>query len=58
MFLWGSRSIMGSHAIDYIFRAASNVSKIEAEDSLKVYSTVTIVMRLTISAIVQLLSII
>jgi GntP family gluconate:H+ symporter len=56
MLAMGAGSMMISHANDSYFWVITNFSKIEADDTLKVYSTATIVMGLTAFALVILLS--
>ena len=56
MLAMGAGSMMVSHANDSYFWVITNFSKIEADDTLKVYSTATIVMGLTAFAVVLVLS--
>lgn len=56
MLAMGAGSMMVSHANDSYFWVITNFSKIEADDTLKVYSTATIVMGLTAFTMVYLLS--
>ena len=57
MLAMGSGSMMVSHANDSYFWVITNFSKIEADDTLKVYSTATVVMGVTGFAVVLLLSV-
>ena len=56
MLAMGAGSMMVSHANDSYFWVITNFSKIEADDTLKVYSTATIVMGVTGFAVVLVLS--
>jgi GntP family gluconate:H+ symporter len=56
MLAMGSGSMMVSHANDSYFWVITNFSKIEADDTLKVYSTATVVMGVTGFAVVLVLS--
>ncbi len=56
MLAMGSGSMMVSHANDSYFWVVTNFSRIEADDTLKVYSTATVVMGLTGFAVVLVLS--
>ena len=56
MLAMGSGSMMVSHANDSFFWVITNFSKIEADDTLKVYSTATVVMGVTGFAVVLVLS--
>jgi gluconate:H+ symporter, GntP family len=57
MLAMGAGSMMVSHANDSYFWVVTNFSKIEANDTLKVYSSATIVMGLTGFAVVVVLSV-
>jgi GntP family gluconate:H+ symporter len=52
----GSGSMMVSHANDSYFWVITNFSRIQADDTLKVYSTATVVMGVTGFAVVLVLS--
>ncbi|MBN1791017.1 MAG: GntP family permease [Bacteroidales bacterium] len=56
MLAMGSGSMMVSHANDSYFWVITNFSKIEADDTLKVYSTATVVMGVTGFAVVLVIS--
>jgi len=56
MLAMGAGSMMVSHANDSYFWVITNFSGINADDTLKVYSTATVVMGLTAFAIVVMLS--
>jgi gluconate:H+ symporter, GntP family len=56
MLALGAGSMIASHANDSYFWVITNFSKIEADDTLKVYSTATIVMGLTAFVVVFMLS--
>jgi GntP family gluconate:H+ symporter len=56
MLAMGAGSMMVSHANDSYFWVITNFSKIEADDTLKVYSTATVVMGLTAFVVVLVLS--
>jgi len=58
MLAMGAGSMIVSHANDSYFWVITNFSKIEADDTLKVYSTGTIVMGMTAFAVVYVLSLI
>ena len=58
MLSMGAGSMMVSHANDSYFWVITNFSKIEADDTLKVYSSMTIVMGLSTLGMVMLLSLI
>jgi GntP family gluconate:H+ symporter len=53
----GAGSMMVSHANDSYFWVITNFSGIEADDTLRVYSTATIVMGITAFLTVIILSI-
>jgi len=56
MLAMGAGSMMVSHANDSYFWVITNFSKIESDDTLKVYSTATVVMGITGFAVVLVLS--
>jgi GntP family gluconate:H+ symporter len=56
MLAMGAGSMIVSHANDSYFWVITNFSKIEADDTLKVYSTATVIMGLTAFAVVIVLS--
>jgi gluconate:H+ symporter, GntP family len=56
MLAMGAGSMIASHANDSYFWVITNFSKIEPDDTLKVYSTATMVMGLTAFAVVYILS--
>jgi len=58
MLAMGAGSMMVSHANDSYFWVITNFSGIQANDTLKVYSTSTIVMGITAMACVMLLSLV
>jgi GntP family gluconate:H+ symporter len=58
MLAMGAGSMMVSHANDSYFWVITNFSGIKANDSLKVYSTSTIIMGITSFLVVLILSVV
>jgi GntP family gluconate:H+ symporter len=57
MLAMGSGSMMASHANDSYFWVVTNFSEINVNDTLKVYTTSTIIMGLTVFAFVLISSV-